>query len=89
MLRYQIVIDQLDEALIARAKAIPGLSSFASSESAEGFVLDIEIAPSERSLTELLSAVSSNGATVRALRSEAVRPIDIFSDLVRVTDNDE
>jgi hypothetical protein len=40
-------------------------------------------------LTELLSAVSSNGATVRALRSEAVRPIDIFSDLVRVTDADE
>jgi ABC-2 type transport system ATP-binding protein len=89
MLRYQIVIDQLDEALVARAKALAGLSSFASSESAEGFVLDIEIAPSERSLTELLSAVSSNGATVRALRSETVRPIDIFSDLVRVTDNDE
>jgi len=89
MLRYQIVVDQLDDALVERAKAIPGLSLFESSISAEGFVLDIEIAPSELSLTQLLSAVSSNGATVRAFRTEAVRPIDIFSDLIRVTDNDE
>ena len=74
---------------MTRAKAIPGLSSFASSESSEGYVLDIELSPSERSLTELLSAISSNGATVHAFRTEAVRPIDIFSDLVRVTDTDE
>jgi ABC-2 type transport system ATP-binding protein len=89
MLRYQIVINKLDDALVTRAKAIPGLSSFASSESSEGYVLDIELSPSERSLTELLSAISSNGATVHAFRTEAVRPIDIFSDLVRVTDTDE
>jgi hypothetical protein len=89
MLRYQIVIDQLDEELMARARAIPGLSSFEASTSDEGFVLDIELTPSDRSLTDLLSAVSSNGATVRAFRTESVRPIDIFSDLVRVTDADE
>ena len=89
MLRYQIVIDQLDDALVARAKAIPGLSSFESAQTPEGFVLDIELAPSERSLTDLLGAISSNGATVHAFRSEAVRPIDIFSDLVRVTEADE
>ena len=84
MLRYQITVSALDEALLERARAVPGLSSLDTSETKEGFVLDVSIAPSERSLTELLRAVSANGAMVRALRSEDVRPIDIFSDLMRV-----
>ncbi|MBC5825231.1 MAG: ABC transporter ATP-binding protein [Candidatus Eremiobacteraeota bacterium] len=83
LLRYQITVDRIDDAIMARTRAIAGLARLDAAPCADGFVLDVEVEQSGPALTELLRAVSANGVTVRNLVSQEARPLEVFTDLTR------
>jgi ABC-2 type transport system ATP-binding protein len=81
-LRYEIVVDRSDEGLFARTRAVPGLLELRVSGDAQVVLLDVLLAREPRALTELLRAVSANGACVTSVRPQEPRPAEIFAGLV-------
>ena len=52
--------------------------------------VEVEIEPTDdRSISELLRAVSGNGVTVRAFTFEEPRPMEVFTDITRSNGDDE
>jgi ABC-2 type transport system ATP-binding protein len=80
-LRYAVEIDALDEALVARVRAVPGVIGFTLAPVDRGTLLSIDLDEDPRTLTKLMRAVSANGVSVSSIRPEVVRPADIFSRL--------
>jgi ABC-2 type transport system ATP-binding protein len=81
--RYEIALDDADDALIARTRAIPGLTIADLTRDELGVTLHVEIAESERSLTELCRAVSANGFLLRSFKSIEASPVDVFQRVTR------
>ena len=53
-------------------------------------IVEVEIEPTDdRSITELLRAVSGNGVIVRSFTFEEPRPMDTFTDITQAPTNDE
>ena len=79
--RYTVELDFLDDVLLARMQAVPGVIglSHATTEGAVRLSIDIDQHP--RTLTEVLRAVSANGVSVSNVRPETVRPVDVFARL--------
>ena len=84
VLRYFVDIDLLDDALVARIRAVPGVIGFTHAPLENGASLSVDLDDDPRSLTHLLRAVSANGISVTSIRPETVRPADIFSRLTDV-----
>jgi ABC-2 type transport system ATP-binding protein len=89
LLRYQITVDRADESFLARTRAVPGLTNLTVTPVADGVIIDVEIEPTPSSVTELLRVVSSNGVTVREIRFEEPRPVEVFTDITRAFDDNE
>ena len=90
LLKYQITVDKTDDALIARVAAVPGVTTVSTADIHDGVVLEVEIEPTDdRSISELLRAVSSNGVVVRSFSYEEPRPMEVFTDITQSNGNDE
>jgi len=79
-LRYDITIDRLSDALLARLRAVGGVNLIEPESLDDGVALRIDLEPSAHTLTDLLRALSANGTLVRDLRSENLRPTDLFGE---------
>jgi len=89
LLKYQITVDRSDEALLTRVKAVPGVTTVATVQAHNGVVVEVEIEPTDdRSITELLRAVSGNGIVVRSFTYEEPRPMEVFSDITQSSDDE-
>ncbi len=79
--RYTVELDFLDDVLLARMRAVPGVIglSHATTEGAVRLSIDIDEHP--RTLTDVLRAVSADGVSVSDVRPEIVRPVDVFARL--------
>jgi ABC-2 type transport system ATP-binding protein len=89
VLRYQFTLDRIDEELIERTSRIPGLTIISTAATTEGALLEVELEIAGAGVTELLRAVSSNGATVLGMRSEDPKPVDVFTDITQMNEADE
>lgn len=90
LLKYQITVDRSDESLLERVRAVPGVTTVATQDVHDGVSLEVEIEPTDdRSITELLRAVSVNGVTVRAFTFEEPKPMEVFTDITQSSVDDE
>jgi ABC-2 type transport system ATP-binding protein len=90
LLKYLITVDRSDASLLARVAAVPGVTTVATVDIHNGVIVEVEIEPTDdRSITELLRAVSGNGVIVRSFTFEEPRPMDTFTDITQATGNDE
>ena len=90
LLKYQITVDRTDESLLARVAAVPGVTTIATVDVHNGVIVEVEIEPTDdRSITELLRAISGNGVIVRSFTFEEPRPMDTFTDITQATAGDE
>ena len=90
LLKYQITVDKTDDALLARIAAVPGVTTVATSDIFGGVVLEVEIEPTDdRSISELMRAVSANGVVVRSFSYEEPRPMEVFTDITNSSGDDE
>jgi len=90
LLKYQITVDRTDESLLARVAAVPGVTTIATVDVHNGVIVEVEIEPTDdRSITELLRAISGNGVIVRSFTFEEPRPMDTFTDITQATTGDE
>ena len=90
LLKYSITVDRVDDALLERMNAVPGVTTIATSEVHDGVTLEIEIEPTDdRSITALLRAASADGVTVRAFTFEEPRPMEVFTDITQAHADDD
>jgi ABC-2 type transport system ATP-binding protein len=90
LLKYHITVDRIDEALMSRMHAVPGVTTIEQVAVHDGVTLQIEIEPTDdRSITELLRAASSDGITVRAFTFEEPKPMEVFTDITQAASDDE
>jgi ABC-2 type transport system ATP-binding protein len=90
LLKYHITVDRTDDALLARMRAVPGLTTIDFTEVHDGITMEVEIEPTDdRSITELLRAASSDGITVRSFTHEEPKPMEVFTDITQDTTDDE
>ncbi|GAC1408436.1 MAG: daunorubicin resistance protein DrrA family ABC transporter ATP-binding protein [Candidatus Velthaea sp.] len=80
--RYRIVVDRVDDDVLARTRSVPGFIGLALSEDANAYRLDVEIQQVAFSLTALLQAVSAGGIDVLSVQPQHATPADVFADLV-------
>lgn len=81
--RYEIYLDHANDALLARTRAVAGVVSTAVRQQFEGVLLEVEIEPDPRSLTDLMRALCANGSLIRDLRSIDPKPVEVFRELTR------
>jgi len=79
-------VDRADDDFVRRAREVPGVITLELTPFAGGVVVDIEIEPTDTSVTELLRAVSSNGVTVHEIRFEEPRPMEVFTEITQGSD---
>ncbi len=90
LLKYQITVDKTDDALLARVASVPGVTTVSTSDLHDGVMLEVEIEPTDdRSISELLRAVSANGVVVRSFSYEEPRPMEVFTDITNASGDDE
>ena len=90
LLKYQITVDKTDDALLARVAAVPGVTTVSTVDIHDGVVVEVEIEPTDdRSISELMRAVSANGVVVRSFSYEEPRPMEVFTDITQSNGNDE
>jgi ABC-2 type transport system ATP-binding protein len=85
--RYAIVFDNADDALLARARSVPGISEISLAPHRAGTRMQVELDDEPRTLTELLHAVSSNGVCVSRVEPDTVTPLEIFTGLATGADD--
>jgi ABC-2 type transport system ATP-binding protein len=81
--RYRIVVDKLDDDILARMRGVQGFIELSISHDSDTICFDVEIARIARSLSELLHAVSSDNVNVISVIRQSATPADIFADIVR------
>jgi ABC-2 type transport system ATP-binding protein len=79
VLRYEIEVEYLDEVLLSRTRAIPGVSRAETKPSEGGVTLKVEIDPGRSTLTDLLRMVTTNGTQVRGIKFIEPLPFEVFS----------
>jgi len=79
--RYSISLDRNDEQLIGRTRALGGLNHLVVEEQSHGVRLVAELDDAPRTLTELLRAVSADGASVEHVAPEDPDPFQIYASL--------
>ena len=86
--RYSIGVDHIDDVLLERMGAVPGLIGFTSVAVGSGICLSVDMDEDPRTLTKLLRAVSFNGVSITSVRPETVRPVEVFARLTGVLSDD-
>jgi ABC-2 type transport system ATP-binding protein len=86
--RYAIGFDRIDDLLLRRVRAVPGLIDVSSGPTAAGMSLSVDIDDGPRTLTDLMRAVSANGASITSVSPESIRPADIFAHLTGALSDD-
>jgi ABC-2 type transport system ATP-binding protein len=81
--RYQIHLDEVDEALLLQAKQVAGVVSAEREPGSEGVLLHVEMQPEAESLTNLMRALCSNGTNVREMRPIDPQPVEVFRELMQ------
>ena len=81
--RYEIHLDHVDDELLERTREVPGVVNSVVRPQVDGVLLEIEMDPVSRSLTDLMRAVCSNGSSILELRSIAPKPVEVFRELTR------
>ncbi len=80
--RYRIVVDSLNDDLLGRLTAVPGLINITTSAQGNEQRIDVDIEPLENALTMLLRMVSADGVDVRDVSSQGLSPAAVFATLV-------
>jgi ABC-2 type transport system ATP-binding protein len=86
--RYAIGFDRIDDFLLRRVRAVPGLIDVSSCSATSGVSLSVDIDDDPRTLTDLMRAVSANGASITSVSPETIRPADIFAHLTGALSDD-
>jgi ABC-2 type transport system ATP-binding protein len=86
--RYAIGFDRIDDHLLRRVRAVPGLIDVSSCPATSGVSLSVDIDEDPRTLTDLMRAVSANGASITSVSPETIRPADIFAHLTGALSDD-
>lgn len=86
--RYSIGLDSIDEFLLGRVRAVPGLIGFSSAVVDTGVCLSVDMDEDPGTLTKLLRAVSANGVSITNVHPERVRPADVFARLTGALSDD-
>jgi ABC-2 type transport system ATP-binding protein len=76
--RYRVTIDEVDDEMLVRARAVPGFIDLRVERTEKGVDLHVELAPHDGGLGALMRAVSWNGTTLRDFRPIEAEPFDIF-----------
>jgi ABC-2 type transport system ATP-binding protein len=79
VLRYELDVERVDEALLMRVRAIPGLIGAETVPYEGGITVKVEIDPSKPTLTELLRMVTANGTQLRGIKFVEPLPFEVFS----------
>jgi ABC-2 type transport system ATP-binding protein len=79
---YVIVVDRVDESLLERTRAVPGLLELLTTDETGGVALRVALDAHPRTLTRLLQAVSANGISIASVRPNDPRPADVFAGVV-------
>ncbi len=85
--RYAIGLDRVDDPLLARLRALPGLLRVSSSDGPGGISLSVDIDDGPRTLTDLMRAVSANGVSITSVSPATVRPADVFAQITGALDD--
>ena len=83
--RYSIVFDEVDDELLARTEAVPGLHSVSYQRRRDGVCMHAELDEGSHTLTDLLRAASANGIRIKHVESEAASPFEVFAELAMET----
>ena len=86
--RYSIGFDRIDDPMLGRVRAVPGLIEFSCGPAETGMSLSVDIDDDPRTLTDLMRAVSANGASITSVSPQTVRPADIFAYLTGALSDD-
>jgi ABC-2 type transport system ATP-binding protein len=85
--RYAIELDRVDDALLARMRAIPGLLDVAVAAAGGRVSLKVDMDDNPRTLTKILHAVSANGVSITEVQPDTLRPSDVFARLTVEADD--
>ena len=87
-LRFHITLDNADGRMLERIQSLSGLRTITSDQTPDGVALKVELEPSGNSVDEMLRMLTSNGVQIKAFRSEAPAPLDVFSGLTQPDGDD-
>ena len=79
---FAAVLDRVDAQIIDRMRSIRGFESIAVASAADGVRLTVKLGTSDQMLTELMRALTSNGAMLRDFRPIETHPVDVFKSVV-------
>ena len=80
--RYRVTVDAIDEALLARIRAVPGFRELREEAADSGSYLHVELDQSGGALAALMQAVAQGGG-VRDFRPIEPEPVDVFRKVTR------
>ncbi|HEY4440141.1 MAG TPA: hypothetical protein VGN14_06770, partial [Candidatus Elarobacter sp.] len=79
--RYRVGVDHVDDALLARARTVPGFRELRVEQTADGAELQVDVDRSDEALGALMRAVTANGTRLRDFRPIDPEPIDVFREV--------
>jgi ABC-2 type transport system ATP-binding protein len=75
---YQITLDDVDDALLARTRTVPGVRDLRVVRTQHGVDLHVDLDPIDGALGALMREISSNAAPLRDFRRIEREPLDVF-----------
>ncbi|MDQ6826999.1 MAG: ABC transporter ATP-binding protein [Candidatus Eremiobacteraeota bacterium] len=84
--RYSVVMNFADDLLIQRTREVQGVLTVAVQQVTGGTELSIAMAHSENSLTDVLRALTADGAKVRSVAPELATPGAVFAAIMERDD---
>ncbi len=85
--RYRVSLDQVDEALLARTRNVPGFRDLRVEHTPRGVDVQIEMDQLDGTLGALMRAVSANGSVLRDFRLLEPEPVDVFKKMTNDRDD--
>jgi len=80
--RYRIVLSACHPEVLVKLRSIAGCGELAVENANGGAVLTTAVNGSRRALTDLMSALSSNGTLIHEVRLVEPTPVEVFKDVV-------
>jgi ABC-2 type transport system ATP-binding protein len=82
---YAIAVDRIDDGLLARLRAVEGITAIDFTGEPGAGRLRVALDPRVRSLNELLAAMSANGVVVTEIGPQPISAADLFENLTSGT----
>lgn len=84
--RYRVSVDEVDDALLARTRTVPGFRQLEIERTTTGVHLHVEIEQLEGGLGALMRALAANGTMLRDFRPVEAEPVDVFKKVTHDVD---